>query len=441
MLDRRSVAVMNAARADLLDRVGADRVLVGVPAREAIGGGEGDEPIAVVRPVDARDVSTVLRVGRARHLTVAPRARLPVHDPASMRGAIVLDCSGLDRPPAIDISRRVVTVGVAVPVEVIDRAARRARLALRGTSAFDAVQPIGALLASGAPLEVGLGAGELAADVVSAVVVAGSGRILTMGPAELVGQAPWGLAGLPHPGALMHGADGRLGVLVEVSLRLWPAPFAAWAELTLPAGRDGVLAALSAGRRAIGARLIDTLLLEDDGAGGVSGRLRLCSLRDADDLDGVAARVAEICGRLGIVPGPAQREPPRMRLGQDALQPPWAEASGDALDLRVGWPDAPKVQDVVDALASTGAQPTRRLWALGLDGARLRLLPALADDHERLLAGAEHLLDAGAVPVSPSGALRDRVRERMPSTAKVLLTALSRVWDPDDVLAVGRGPF
>ncbi len=44
---------------------------MGAAARDAIGAAEGDEPIAVVRPADARDVSTVLRVARAR------RSRIP----------------------------------------------------------------------------------------------------------------------------------------------------------------------------------------------------------------------------------------------------------------------------------------------------------------------------------------------------------------------------
>lgn len=440
MLDRRSGAVTQAARADLLDRVGADRVLVGAAARDAIGGAEADEPIAVVRPADAQDVSAVLRVARARHLGVVPRSRLPATQPAALRGTVVLDCGGLDRPPAIDISRRVVTVGVAVAQDVIDRAARRARLTLRATSVLDADQPIGALIAGGEGGELGIGAGELAADLVSAVIVAGSGRVLTMSAAELLGHPPWATPGLPNPAALMVGADGRLGVLIEVSLRLHPAPFAGWADVTLPAGRDGVFAALSAGRRAFAAGLCDSLLLDDAGDGSAPrAEARLCSLRDADDLQTVAGLVGERFARQGCTLGALHAEPSRVRLGQEVAPPRWAPGGDGALDVRVAWPDAPKVQDVVDAL-SAGA-PTRRRWALGQDGVRLRLQPAAVAGRHPLLEGVEHLLDAGAVPVGATGAVRELLRDRMPSGAKVLLNALSRVWDPDEVLVSGRGPF
>ena len=120
MMDRRSVALTQAACADLLDRLGSSSVFVGQAARDMIGGGDGDDPVAVARPADAREVSIVLRVARSRHLPVICRARLPAQHPSALRGAIVLDASGLDRPPAIDTSRQLVTVGAAVPLDQID---------------------------------------------------------------------------------------------------------------------------------------------------------------------------------------------------------------------------------------------------------------------------------------------------------------------------------
>jgi hypothetical protein len=440
MMDRRSVALIHAARADLLDRVGADRVVVATAARDAAGGGEGDEPVAVVRPADARDVSTVLRVGRARHLPVLVKSRLPSRSPDGIRGAIVLDCSSLDRPPAIDISRRVVSVGVAVPLGAIDRAARRARLSLRALPTFDAEEPVGAWVGAGEGGEIGVGAGELGADLVSATVVAGSGRVLVVGASELVGHPPWALGGQPDATGLLVGAEGRLAVLVDVTLRLWPAPWVSWAEGPVEPGRERVLATLSAGRLALQRGVAATVVLVER-AGAATLAVQACTLRGEDDVAAVQAEASAIFARHGLRLADFVAEAPRARIGQaERGQPQLPVTFDEALDLRVAWPDAPKVLDVIDALAAGAMAPVPRQWALGADAVRLRLGVAGGGiERHPIGAGVRHLLDAGAVPMRASGALRDLLRERMPSTSKVLMAALSRVWDPDDVLAAGRG--
>lgn len=440
MIDRRSVALMQAACADLLDRLGANLVIVGAAAREAIGGGDGDDPAAVVRPADAADVTTTLRVARARHLPVICRAQLPVQQPSALRGAIVLDCSGLDRPPAIDTSRQLVTVGAAVSLEQIDRAARRARLALRAMPAWAADEPVGAWIGGGAGSELGVGLGELGADLVSATLVAGSGRVIAVGASELLGGVVAPVAGTPDATALLLGAEGRLGVLIDVTLRLWPAPWTAWAEVALGDARPALLAALSAGRQVCRRRLADTVLIEQ----GVTSRLlvRAATVRGDDDLDATCARVHSTFAAHGLTLGPFANEPPRVRMGQEPALPPYAALpQATILDVRLSWPDAPKLLDVLDALAAD-APPVPRRWSLGQDGARVRLLlPAHDAERHAIVRGASHWLDAGALPTRVDGALRDMVRERMPSTARVLLSALGRAFDPDDVMASSRGVY
>jgi hypothetical protein len=440
MMDRRSVALIHAARADLLDRVGGDRVLVATAARDAAGGGEGEEPVAVVRPADERDVSTVLRVGRARHLPVLVRSRLPLRRTEGLRGAIVLDCSSLDRPPAIDISRRVVTVGVAGSLAAVDRAARRARLCVRSLPAFAEDEPIGAWIGAGEGGEIGLGAGELAADLVSATVVAGSGRVLIVGASELVGHPPWALGGQPDVTGLLVGAEGRLAVLVDVTLRLWPSPWVGWSHSEVATGRATVLGVLSAGRIALQRRLASSVLLEEIGATATLA-VQASTLRDEEDLVATQARIAATFERLGLSLATFVAEEPRSRIGQtQGVSPRVRQSGGDVFDLRMSWPDAPKVLDVIDALAGGGGAPVHRQWALGDACVRLRLSVAGGElDRHPLGQGVRHLLDAGAVPMRASGALRELMRERMPSTSKVLMAALSRVWDPDDVLSTGRG--
>jgi FAD/FMN-containing dehydrogenase len=124
------VTMAGAVHADLVDRLGRDRVAMGEAARRMAGfdpqGREG--PVAVVRPSNAEQVEHVLRIGRLRHLPVEVRSRLPALLPDDLRDTLTLDTSGLNRPPAIDIGRRVVTVGAGVEAAAVDRATRQARL-------------------------------------------------------------------------------------------------------------------------------------------------------------------------------------------------------------------------------------------------------------------------------------------------------------------------
>ncbi len=439
MMDRRSAALVQAACADLIDRLGAAAIQTGDAARRAIGGGDGDDPVAVVRPRDAGEVTQILRVARARHVPVQVRSRLPSQRPAALRGCIVLLASGLDRPPAIDTSRRLVTVGAAVSLRQIDRAARRARLALRTMPAFAAAECVAAWLGAGAGGELGLGPGELGVDLVSATIVTGSGRVVALGPSELLGGPPWALAGAPDPGALLVGAEGRLGVLIDLTLRLWPAPWIAWLEASLPAERDALLTALSLGRTLASRRLCDTILLEESRA-GLRMMARVATVRGEEDLPATIALVEAAARHHGLEWASAATESPRARIGLEESDEPWAPATpATALDLRVAWPDAPKVVDVLDALGAD-EPPVERRWSLGQDGVRLRLLlPSLQPERHGLMRGARHLLDAGAIPTRADGALRELLRERIPSNGRVLLTALARAFDPDDVLQSSQG--
>ena len=106
-------SMAGAAQADLVDRLGRERVALGEAARRRTGfdpaGREG--PVAVARPATAEQVEQIIKIGRMRPLLVEVRRRLPALVPDELRDTLVIDSTGLNRPPAIDISRRVVTVG------------------------------------------------------------------------------------------------------------------------------------------------------------------------------------------------------------------------------------------------------------------------------------------------------------------------------------------
>lgn len=443
MIDRRAVAIANATRADLVDRIGADFVLVGEAARRRVGLDSADagEPVAVVRPRTHEQVTKLLKVARARHLPVHVRSGLPTLFAEDLRDALVLDASGLDRPPAIDISRRIVTTGAGVDVAAVDRAARQARLCLRGVPALRSGETVGALLGAGDPGELGFADGSMARDLVSAVVVGGTGRVSQVGGAALLSQQPWSCIGLPDPLPLLVGAEGRLAVLCEVTLRLHRAPHVAWGAASFVAGREPLLRALSGARAAISRRLVDTVLIDEDRA-GCTLHLRAATWRGVDDLSSVMTQASEIFARHGLDVVNWQGEEQRVRLGHEAGPWPRAEPpAGACLDLRLGWADAAKVLDVSDALCAEPAEaPFSRTWAMGAD--HLRLRQALGTDkpgRHPLVAGVHHFLDAGALPIGLGRRLRDPGRARMASATKVLLAGLQRAWDPDDIIGPHSG--
>lgn len=432
MAERRPAALVQAAQADLLDRVGAQAVLVGGAARDACGLLD-DEPLAVVRHADPRAIAQALRIARARHLPVQIRSQLPSARPAALRGALVIDAGAFDQPPGIDTSRRLVRAGAALPLRALDASARRARLCLPALPAWGDDEPVGAWLGAGA-------AGchtALAAALVSATVVTGSGRIVALGGADLVGMSGSLAAAVPELPGLLRGAEGRLGVVVEATWRLEPAPWSGWLTASAAPMREGLLALLSAARQALGQRLAQSVVVEEGPP--LRGWLRLTSARDEDDLAAVGERAMAVCERHGLGGLELQRDAAAARTGAAALAAPWTARPPPALELHCAWPDAPHVLDVVDALADVGGAGVRR-WALGAEGVTLALWPAAAaPDLGALVRGLPYLLDAGAVPTRVDGAVREAVRDRVPSQARVLLHALARAFDPDDVLVSGRG--
>ncbi len=421
---------------------------MGEPARRLVGlePNSQEGPVAVVKATGAEHLIHILKVARSRHVAVDVRTRLPLLFPDEIANCIVVDGRGLNRPPAIDISRRQVTVGAGVDIGHVDRAARQARLCLRGTPAWLGGASVGALLAGGEPGELGLGDGTLLRDLVSALVVSGSGRPMRLGGSDLLGLAPWLGEGLPNALPLLVGGEGRMAILCEVTLHLHSAPFVAWGQVRLPAGRDPLLSALSAARSVITARLVDSVLLDetDDGTLLV---VRAATWRGADDRADVCGRTSAAFARHGIEIGSWQDEPKRVRLGLD--DGPWPDrndgALGPSVDLRVQWSDVSAVLDVIEALVAE-ADPdapkpvAHRCWALG--GEFLRLSVQLGDgraDQHPLIRGVAHIIDAGAVPIGVGSRLREAVRDRMTPSAKVLLTALGRAWDPDGVLSPATG--
>lgn len=440
----------SAVFADLVDRLGRTRVQVGEEAKRLCGfdPASRDGPVAVVQPTSVEQVEHVVKVGRLRHVAVAVRAQLPAAQPEELRDLIVLDASGLQRTPAVDIGRRVVTTGVGVTAAQVDRAARQARLSLRSLSALDGNQGIGVLLARGDPGELGLAQGSLLDDVVGATVVTGSGRVLNLGAADALGMMSWLAQGLGHPLGQLLGSEGRLAVLCEVTLRLQPAPSAAWVALPLPPGRDAVLGACSLARALASSRLADTCLVSEQ-ADQQRLDVRLTTWRGDQDLAATADQAQAMARTFGVTLGPPQLESRRARLGLDGGLWPQAASGQPSIELQMSWPDLATLLDLTTALYAEAGTPPQRLWALGTETLRLRCglaaaapaegAAAIKPEQHPLIQRASLLMDAGAVPVGVGSLLRAAARDRMPTNAKVLMAALQRAWDPEGVLATRVG--
>lgn len=425
-------------QADLLDRIDHDRVRAGEAARQHCG-----QPVlAVVLPQSSGDVEYAIQVARRRHVALEVRygkgARRAIDGEATadLREAIALDASTLTAPLAIDIGRRLATVGAGVEVHALDRAARLARLSVRGLPLWPETT-VGQLLAAGDPGELAIGEAAFLADLVAARVVTGAGRSLQLGAAQLCGLLATPAPGLPSPLGLLAGHAGRALVVCDVTVRLHRAAWTATARGTLPPERAALLGFFAAARALLGRGAIDTLRLVES-AGSAEVWVRAISHRDAADAALVAADVATALAAAHVALEPFAAEDLRTRRGQ--LAPPHVEepATVPTLELQVAWPDLPALLDVLDAVAGRAALPVERAWSVAPDMVRLRL-PLSGPTPHPLLAATPHLLDAGAIPIAAAGRWRPALRERMAPAAKVLLTALHRVFDPDGLVSPGSG--
>ncbi len=416
-----------AVQADLIDKLGRDRVRVGEAARQHCG----LDALAVVLPHNSQDVEHAVQVARRRHVVLEVRHRLPLQSGDDVTAAIVLDATALQRPLEIDIGRRLATVGAGVEVHALDRAARQARLCTRGVPLWPD-ETLGQMLATGDSGEVGLGDASFLQDVVGARVVTGAGRTLQLGAAELFGLRAGAPRGLPSPLGLLDGYDGRGLVVCELTLRLHRAPWSAWSHGHFVADRPVLLALLSAARPLVASREVDTLRLVES-SGHVALSLRVSSARSEGDLAHLTRDVAARLAEAGFPVADFAAEDRRVRLGQQAPVWPEARSAQAQVQVNVAWPDIPALLDVTDALAARTAAPAQRAWSVGPDAVRLRL-PALSAPQDIAL-----LLDAGAVPIAASTQWRQAIRDRMSPAAKVVLTSLHRAFDPDGLISPKAG--
>ncbi|MDT8437362.1 MAG: FAD-linked oxidase C-terminal domain-containing protein, partial [Gemmatimonadota bacterium] len=189
---------------------------------------------AFVAPVSEADIRALLADGGvSRGWAVTGAAVAPSRAPLPEEG--VLSTARLDAIVALRPLDLVVTVGAGARIEDLARAAEEAGLWLPagGPGAF---RSVGGWIAAASPGPWDAAFGPVRRQILACRIVAFDGRCLAWGRGVMKN-----VAGYDVP-RLVAGSRGRLGILTEVTLRLWPRP-PAIAALDL-AGEPDRLAAI-----------------------------------------------------------------------------------------------------------------------------------------------------------------------------------------------------
>jgi glycolate oxidase subunit GlcD len=207
----------------LRDVVGAERVLAR-PEELFVYECDGltlhkGEPCAVAFPRDARDVQAIVRVCRARGVAFVPRgAGTGLSGGAQPPpGAVVIECSRMDRILEIDAANRLAVVQPGVVNAELSKAAVRYGLFYAPDPSSQLACTIGGNVAenSGGPHTLKYGA--TSNHVLALEVVLPDGELLQVGS-----RSGWS-ASLDLVGALV-GSEGTLGIVTAATVRLVPLP-------------------------------------------------------------------------------------------------------------------------------------------------------------------------------------------------------------------------
>lgn len=288
-------------------------------------------------------------------------------------GELTLHTSGLTRLVAHEPEDLTLTVEAGMP------AADAAEVAARAGQAWPQAElrpgsTVGGVLATAASSRARLRSGAVRDSVLQMVVATGDGRIVTSG-----GRTVKGVSGFDLP-RLAVGSLGTLGVIVQVTLKLWPVPAArGWFGLEAPL--DARLAAARALLTGPG-RPTAVIL--------TPGRLDVELAGPPDDV-----RAPE-----GMSEGPEPPAPEGAGIVEAGVPPPrlgdlarHLEAAGLGYEARMG------VGTCLVAVASAGDVTTVRDRALAMGG------------HATVLDGPDALRDDPWGPPPPGIELMRRLRD------------------------------
>jgi D-lactate dehydrogenase (cytochrome) len=179
---------------------------------------EPHRPDAVVFARSESDVVDVVRYANARAIPVVPYGAGTSTDGHTIpsRGGIVIDLSAMDSVVALQPHDQTITVQPGVRRSAINRAAGEHGLMFPVDPGADAT--IGGMTSTNASGTTAVRYGNMRRQVLGLKVVLADGSVIRTGSRTVKSSAGYDI------GQIFIGAEGTLGVIVEITLRLYPIP-------------------------------------------------------------------------------------------------------------------------------------------------------------------------------------------------------------------------
>ena len=282
-----------------------------ISAKQYLQGRHPHRPEAVVRVSGAAQVASVLAWAARRGVPITPRGLGSGVTGASvpLRGGVVLDLSPLDALTDLDETDLTVTVQAGIRGDVLEDELTRRGYTLGHSPQSLALSSAGGWVATRATGQFSSRYGGIE-DLVASMTV-----VLATGETVVLAQRPRAAVG-PDLKHLFLGAEGTLGVVTEVTFRIFPRPEHQVVEALrfadLPSGLHAMRHISQAGLRPFLVRLYDQdearLAMDDGSFDGCALLLGCEGLRAVAEAEQDAALAC--CGRFGaerLGPGAARR--------------------------------------------------------------------------------------------------------------------------------------